>query len=120
MDKLGRIIIAIFVLNNTLYDLIAKFDNVKLNIVFFCLMYFCFFLICVGDIIKNNFKDTFSLLMGIGFTIRIIIELTKWNMSYDGWLTSVNTIEQGLLFSFLTISLLVIYFSHERRKRKNN
>lgn len=120
MDKLVRIIIALFVLNNTLFELIALAENVRLNIIYFCLTYFCFFLLCLYELAKYNYRDSFSLLMGIGFTVRIIIELTKWNMPWKAYMVSISSLEQGLLFSFLTIALILITITHERRKHKDN
>ena len=113
MKKLGQIAIALFVLNNTLFDLIATPENTKLSVLFFSFMYFSLLLICANEYINSN--STFGLVMGIGFTIRIIIELCKWNYPWEQYEVSVTNYEMGLLFSFLTIALLLTTISHDRK-----
>lgn len=114
MKKLGQISIALFVLNNTLFDLFAIPKSTKLNVLFFSFMYLSLLLICVNEFIGSKLTDKFSFVMGIGFTIRIIIELFKWNYTWEQYEVSVTNYEQGLLFTFLTIALL-LSISHARK-----
>lgn len=140
MNKLGQIAIGLFVVNNTAFDLINIPDSTKLNVIFFSIMYFCFLLICISEFYKankeyirvlkgieslknickfvnNNYISSFSLVMGIGFAVRIVVELTKWPLPFDQYMISVNDFEKSLLFSFLTIALILIPIRNDRKYR---
>jgi hypothetical protein len=119
-EKLGRIAIGLFVVNNTAFDLISIYDNTRLNIMYFSIMYFCFLVFCVHDHFLENIKQikifTFGSIMGVGFMARIVIELSKWNMSFVDYMKSVNNTEQNLLFSFFIITIILMYILHGRNK----
>ena len=140
MKKLGQIAIGLFVVNNTAFDLINIPESTHLSIIYFSIMYFSFMLICVDQFIKSNpeylrllmgmrslqsilffikhnYINTFSLVMGIGFAVRIVWELNKWNLAWNDYMLSVNNYEKGLLISFLTIALILIPITNDRRKR---
>lgn len=119
MKKLGQISIVLFVIVNTLFDLISTSENTHLSIVFFSIMYLSFLLFCFYDIYifwnRDKIKNSFSIVMGMGFTVRILWEISKWNLPYKMYMESVNNFERGLLFSFLLIALLLGAISHDRK-----
>lgn len=140
MNKLGQIAIGLFVVNNAAFDLINISNSTKLNVIFFSVMYFCFLLFCVNEFyrankeyirilkgikslknickfVSNNYISSFSLVMGIGFAVRIVVELTKWPLTWDQYLVSVSDFEKSLLFSFLTIALILIPITNDRTYR---
>lgn len=116
-NLLGHIAIALFVVNNTLYDLIATYENTRLNIIFFSVMYLCLALFSINEHIRfsKRIELSFSMVMGIAFAVRVGLELTKWNMTFKQYMESINNFEKGLLFSFLLIALLLIPITNARR-----
>jgi hypothetical protein len=117
MNKLGQIAIVIFILNNTLFDLINIPQSTHLSISFFAIMYFSFLLLCVNEWLRN--KGMFNIIIGFGFTVKIFLELSKWHMPYKEYMLSVNNYEKNLLFAFLLIALLLTYIDYERRTNNN-
>lgn len=142
MNKLGQIAIGLFVVNNAAFDLINIQESTKLNVIFFSVMYFCFVLFCINEFIKSNkeylrlligvrslknmlkfvksnYLNSFSLVMGIGFAVRVVLELTKWSLTFDEYMVSVSDYEKSLLISFLMIALIIIPITNDRRARIN-
>ena len=121
MKKLDQIAIAFFVIINTLFDLINITDSTRLSIIFFSVMYMTLMVIVFNGAYTSwkteRIKDSFNIIMGIGFMVRIGWELSKWNLPFNEYIRSVNNYEKGLLFSFLLIALLLTAISHERKQR---
>ena len=117
--KLSQIAIGLFVVNNTAFDLINISNSTRLSIMYFAIMYLCFMLICLDEALKVNKLFSFSSVMGMAFTVRILWELSKWNLIFNDYIVSVNNYEKGLLFAFLTISLILIPITNDRKFRGN-
>jgi len=58
--------------------------------------------------------------MSFAFLIRLIWENTKWGMSVDRYMDSVNNYEKSVLLAFISIYLILITINHDRKRNINN
>jgi hypothetical protein len=118
MKKLGQIALGLFIVNNTVFDLINIPKNTHLSIMYFGFTYIAFMILALNLYLSQ--MDSFSLAIGVGFTVKLFWELSKWNMKYEDYMHSVNNYEKGLLFCFLIIALLLTAINYDKRNNRNN
>ncbi len=131
-DKLGHIAIGLFIVNNTVFDLVNVSESVFMSVMFFALLYLSLMIWTVKEywysreyvrnvIIKIK-GDLYFLVIASGLGVRVIWELYKgyeyWG-DYDGYMTSVNSFEKGLLITFFMIASLLIVVTNGRNKNNN-
>lgn len=109
MKILSYIPIAIFVLDNTVYDFFYVPKNTHWSVAFFSLMYFSLLMWTINEAVRGRAEERiYFIVMSVGLFGRMILELSKWRLDYDSYMVSINDIEKSMLFAFLLMAGLSI------------
>jgi len=107
-NKLSHIGISLFVVGNTLYEVINVQGSVFMSAFFFIAMYGTFTIWTIVEYLKDN--ELFFLAMCVGFGARVVMEIytaIKYWMDFEDYINNVNDYVKGILICTFTLGMII-------------
>lgn len=108
----GKLLIpaCLFIVMQFFYDLFGVAFTTKWSIYYYCSMYLSWLVLMILLSNRKKIKRSIPyLVLGAGFVIYIIMELSCWNMSWDEYYKNINEFKKYILPIATIITGLTYY-----------
>lgn len=108
MKVLSYIPISMYVIVNAVYDFFHTSDSTHWSIFYFVGIYLSLLLWTIREALSDLQAFLFFGSLGLGISIRMKIEIDKWNLPYEQYRISISDLEGDILIASLTIAVLLV------------
>lgn len=102
-----------------IYDAFAPLDSTNWAIFYFANHYIGLGLIALKSIsIVNSSYIYLCIAIAVGFFVKAILEILKWNSLISEYYTSVNNIFNNTTFSLVVIGLIISFYAKQKNSNR--